>query len=92
MQDKLQYALDLCNNNKFDEALPILEEITQSDPQNSEAWRTLAQIHWFQKHDPDRAYDDRGIKMRTQQHLGASVDGQSAYQGEKRRRTCQAIL
>ena len=58
MQDKLQYALDLCNKNKFDEALPILEEITKADPQNSEAWRTLAQLHWFHKHEPDQAYDE----------------------------------
>ena len=58
MQDKLQRALDLCNNKQFDEALPILEEITKSDPQNSEAWRTLAQLHWFQKHDPEKAYDE----------------------------------
>lgn len=58
MQDKLQHALDLCNNNKFDDALPVLEEITQDDPQNSEAWRTLAQVHWFYKHEPDKAYDE----------------------------------
>ena len=58
MQDKLQHALDLCNNNKFDEALPILEEITKEAPQNSEAWRTLAQVHWFYKHEPDKAYDE----------------------------------
>lgn len=58
MQDKLQHALDLCNKNKFDEALLILEEITKEDPQNSEAWRTLAQVHWFYKHEPGKAYDE----------------------------------
>ena len=58
MQDKLQSALDLCNKNKFDEALPILEEITKETPQNSEAWRTLAQVHWLYKHEPDKAYDE----------------------------------
>ena len=58
MQDKLQHALDLCNNNKFDEALPILEEITKGAPQNSEAWRILAQIHWNHMHEPDKAYDE----------------------------------
>ena len=58
MQEKLQFALDLCNKNKFDEALPILEEITQNDPQNSEAWRTLAQVHWLYQHNPDKAYDE----------------------------------
>ena len=58
MQDKLQHALDLCNKKKFDEALPILEEVTKEDPQNSEAWRTLAQLHWFHQHNPDKAYDE----------------------------------
>ncbi len=58
MQDKLRHALELCNKNKFDEALPILEEITKEDPMNSEAWRTLAQVHWFYKHEPDKAYDE----------------------------------
>lgn len=58
MQDKLQYALDLCNKHKFDEALPILEEIIKNDPQNSEAWRTLAQVHWFYQHKPEKAYDE----------------------------------
>ena len=58
MQDKLRHALDLCNKNKFDGALPILEEIIEDDPQNSEAWRTLAQVHWFYKHEPDKAYDE----------------------------------
>ena len=58
MQDKLQYALDLCNKKKFDEALPILEEVTKEDPHNSEAWRTLAQLHWFHQHNPDKAYDE----------------------------------
>ena len=58
MQDKLQYALDLCNKKKFDEALPILEEITKNDPNNSEAWRTLAQLHWLHHHNADKAYDE----------------------------------
>ena len=54
----LQQALDLCNKNKFDEALPILEEIVKNDPKNSEAWRTLAQLHWFHQKNPDLAYDE----------------------------------
>ena len=58
MADKLQQALDLCNEKQYDDALPILEEITEDDPQNSEAWRTLAQVHWFYKHEPDKAYDE----------------------------------
>lgn len=58
MDSRLKQAHDLCNKNKFDEALPILEEITKNDPQNSEAWRTLAQVHWFYDHEPDKAYDE----------------------------------
>lgn len=56
--NKLQKAFDLCNEKKFDEALPILESVTKEDPNNSEAWRTLAQVHWFHKHEPDKAYDE----------------------------------
>ena len=66
MQDKLQQALDLCNKKKFDEALPILEEVTKEDPQNSEAWRTLAQLHWFHQHNPDKAYDELIESLRCQ--------------------------
>lgn len=58
MQDRLQHALDLCNKNEFDEALSILEEITKEDTQNSEAWRVLAQLHWYHKHEPDKAFDE----------------------------------
>lgn len=58
MQNRLQHALNLCNKNKFDEALPILEELTKTEPQNSEVWRLLAQIHWTYKHETDKAYDE----------------------------------
>lgn len=58
MANRLKQALDLCNRNEFDKALPILEEITITEPQNSEAWRTLAQVHWFHKHDSEKAYDE----------------------------------
>lgn len=58
MQDKLQHALDLCNQKEFSKALPVIEEITKEDPQNSEAWRTLAQLHWFYLHETDKAYDE----------------------------------
>lgn len=56
--DKLNKALDLCNKKKFDEALPILEELIKEEPQNSEAWRTMAQIHWFHNHEIEKAYDE----------------------------------
>lgn len=58
MQNKLQHALDLCNKNKFDEALQILEEIIKEDSKNSEAWRTLAQIHWLHQHNPEKAFNE----------------------------------
>lgn len=58
MASKLQQALDLCNENKFDEALPLLEEIVKEEPQNSEAWRTLAQVHWLYQHETEKAYDE----------------------------------
>ena len=56
--NKLQKALDLCNQNKFDEAIPILKEITRSEPGNSDAWRTLAQVHWLHNHNANLAYDE----------------------------------
>lgn len=58
MTDKLQQALALCNNNEFDKALSLLEEVVKTNPQESEAWRVLAQIHWTQMHQVDKAYDE----------------------------------
>lgn len=55
---KLEEALNLCNQQKFDQALIILEQLIKDEPKNSEAWRTLAQIHWINKHMPDKAYDE----------------------------------
>lgn len=58
MTDKLQQALALCNNNEFDKALSLLEEVVKTNPQESEPWRVLAQIHWTQMHQVDKAYDE----------------------------------
>jgi len=58
MANRLQQALDLCNKNEFEKALPLLEEALKDNPQDSEAWRVLAQIHWNHMHDPDKAYDE----------------------------------
>ena len=58
MANKLQQALDLCNKNEFDKALPLLEEAIKDNPKDSEAWRVLAQIHWFHQNQPDKAYDE----------------------------------
>ena len=45
MQEKLQYALDLCNKNKFNEALPVLEEITNgADKAGGPAYYTMPEI------------------------------------------------
>ena len=58
MTDKLQQALDLCNKNEFDKALSLLEDVVKTNPQESEAWRVLAQIHWNHMHQVDKAYDE----------------------------------
>lgn len=56
--ENLQHVLNLCNQNKFDEALTILEKIVKVEPQNSEAWRLLAQIHWTYKNETEKAFDE----------------------------------
>ncbi len=58
MTDKLQQAIEFCNKSKFEEALLLLEEITRSEPGNSEAWRLLAQVHWLNFHEKDKAYNE----------------------------------
>lgn len=58
MANKLQQALDLCNKNEFEKALPLLEEIVKDNPQDTEAWRVMAQIHWNYNHEPNKAYDE----------------------------------
>ena len=58
MVNKLQQALDLCNKKDFEKATNLLEEIIKDEPQNSEAWRVLAQIHWINNNEPDKAYDE----------------------------------
>lgn len=58
MASKLQQALDLCNRNEFDKALPLLEALVKEDPKDSEAWRVLAQVHWNHMHQADKAFDE----------------------------------
>lgn len=58
MANILQQALDLCNKNEFDKALPLLEDVVKDNPLDSEAWRVMAQIHWNHMHEPDKAYDE----------------------------------
>ena len=54
----MEQALVLCNKNEFGKALPLLEDIVKEDPQNSEAWRVMAQIHWNHFGEPDKAFDE----------------------------------
>ena len=58
MAMNMQQVFDLCNKSEFDKALPLLEEIVKKEPENSEAWRVMAQIHWNHLHMPDKAYDE----------------------------------
>ena len=58
MTNKLQQALDLCNKNEFDKALPLLESVIKENPKESEAWRVMAQIHWNYMHETEKAYDE----------------------------------
>ena len=58
MENKLQKALELCNSQEFERAEGLLQEFLKEDPQNSEAWRVLAQVHWIHMHEPEKAYDE----------------------------------
>lgn len=53
---KIEKALELLNKSRFPEALSLLEEIIKSEPQNSEAWRLIAQVHWIHQQKTDEAY------------------------------------
>ena len=58
MENKLQKALELCNSQDFEKAETLLQEFLKEEPQNSEAWRVLAQVHWIHMHQPEKAYDE----------------------------------
>ena len=58
MAATLQQVLKFCNNNEFDKALPLLDEIIKDTPNESEAWRIMAQIHWNHMNMPEKAYDE----------------------------------
>lgn len=58
MAATLQQVLEFCNNNEFDKALPLLDEIIKDTPDESEAWRIMAQIHWNHMNMPEKAYDE----------------------------------
>ena len=58
MDNKLQQALELCNRQDFDRAEELLQQFLKDEPENSEAWRVLAQVHWIHMGKPEQAYDE----------------------------------
>lgn len=58
MKDRMQEVLGLCNKKEFNKAVILLEDILKDEPQNSEAWRLLAQVHWINMNMPDQAMDE----------------------------------
>lgn len=58
MQALFERAMEFCNRRQFEKARPILEEIIHRCPTFSEAWRVLAQIHWQEDGDLDKAEDE----------------------------------
>lgn len=58
VQSDMERALSLCNQHRFQDALPILNEVVRRCPLHSEAWRTLAQIHWLEQGEADKAFDE----------------------------------
>lgn len=58
MENKLQQALELCNCQDFDQAEELLQQFLKDEPENSEAWRVLAQVHWIHMGKPEQAYDE----------------------------------
>ena len=58
MENKLQKALELCNSQEFEKAETLLQQFLKENPQNSEAWRVLAQVHWIHMRKPEEAYDE----------------------------------
>ena len=58
MDNKLQQALELCNRQDFDQAEELLQQFLKDEPENSEAWRVLAQVHWIHMGKSEQAYDE----------------------------------
>lgn len=65
-KDIMKKALDLLNNNKLEEARPLLEEYIKLCPQESEGWRLAAQVDLNFFHDVDKAYDELIESLRLQ--------------------------
>lgn len=51
-------AMELCDQRKFAEAEKLLHEILEKDSKQSDVWRLLAQIDWYEHHDIDKAEDE----------------------------------
>ena len=58
MEQLFNRAMEFCNKRDFDKARPILEDIVHRSPTFSEAWRVLAQIHWLEDGNLDKAEDE----------------------------------
>lgn len=58
LENDFQRAMVYCNKHQYDKAQPILEGLTRQNPTFSEAWRVLAQIHWLNDGDLEKAQDE----------------------------------
>ena len=50
--------MELCNRQEFERAEELLQQLLSNEPENSEAWRVLAQVHWIHMNMPGEAYDE----------------------------------
>ena len=58
MNNKIDKAIELCNKKQFNKAETILRDIVNENHNNSEAWRMLAQIDWFENNEIEKAYNE----------------------------------
>ena len=58
MSNKIDKAIELCNKKQFNKAETILRDIVNENNNNSEAWRMLAQIDWFENNEIEKAYNE----------------------------------
>lgn len=74
MEKQFNEAMDFCNRHQFDKAKPILQQIIERCPTFSEAWRVLAQIHWLEDGDVNKAEDELIEALRSEpQNLWALI-------------------
>ena len=58
MSNKIDKAVELCQKQQFKEAEIILRDIVNENHNDSEAWRLLAQIDWYQNNDIEKANNE----------------------------------